>query len=110
MAERTTLGLARNTAITQAIQVPILITVGQYDNFYCDEATGLTCATSAAVKTREAPNFGVRACLSTFVVPNTGHSVGLHIQALDSYNMAHIWLDKYTVNQVNQKDANGCLP
>ncbi len=47
------LGLARNTAITQAIQVPVPSPSGSTDNLYCNEATGLTsCATSAAVKTR----------------------------------------------------------
>lgn len=110
LTERSTLGAARNTTITLAVKVPVLITVGQYDNLYCDEATGLTCASSAAIKTREAANWGAKACLTTYMVVDAGHSSGLHIKARDSYNYAHTWLDNYTINGVNSKDANGCLP
>ncbi|MFB9415878.1 alpha/beta fold hydrolase [Dactylosporangium matsuzakiense] len=107
LTERSSLGAARNPAVTLAITVPVLITVGQYDTFYCDEPSGLTCATSAAVKTREGVNFGPRACLSTYVVLDGGHATGFHIKARDSYNFAHSWVDKYTINPV--KDANGCV-
>jgi hypothetical protein len=68
------------------------------------------CASDAVVKTREGPNFGPRACLSTYAVVDAGHASGLHIKARDSYNFAHSWLDKYTITGVNSKDANGCLP
>jgi pimeloyl-ACP methyl ester carboxylesterase len=105
--ERSSLGAARNPAVTLAITVPVLITVGQYDNLYCDEASGLTCASNAAVKTREAVNFGPHACLSAYVVVDGGHATGFHIKARDSYNFAHSWVDKYTINPV--KDANGCV-
>ena len=105
--ERTSIGAARNPAVTLAITVPVLITVGRYDYLYCDEAPGLTCASNDAVRAREAPNFGPRACLSAYTVVDAGHSTGFHIKARDSYNFAHSWLDKYTINPV--KDANGCV-
>ena len=105
--ERTSIGAARNPAVTLAITVPVLITVGRYDNLYCDEASGLTCASNEAIRVREAPNFGPRACLSAYMVVDGGHSTGFHIKARDSYNFAHTWLDKYTINAV--KDANGCV-
>ena len=62
-----------------------------------------------AVKTREAPNFGARACLKTYVMPNAGHSAALHVKAPELFNYVHAWLDNYTVNYVTAKDANGCL-
>jgi hypothetical protein len=107
LTERSSIGVARNPVITQAIAAPVLITVGRYDNLACDEASGLTCASNAAVKTREAPNFGPRACLSAYTVVDAGHSTGYHIQARDSYNFGDTWIDKYTINAV--KDANGCV-
>ena len=110
LTERSTLAAARNTAVTLAVKVPVLITVGQYDNLYCSEASGLTCATAAAVRTREATNWGPRACLSTYVVADGGHVTGLHIKARDSYNFAHSWLDRYSIPGAVAKDANGCLP
>lgn len=110
LTERTSLPSARNTAITLNVKVPVLIVVGQYDNLQCNEATGLTCASSAAVKTREAANWGAKACLSTYVVVETGHSIGMHYKARESYNAGHAWVDNYTVSGVGSKDANGCLP
>jgi hypothetical protein len=88
----------------------VLLSVGQYDNLYCDEASGLTCASNAAIQAREAPHFGPQACLSAYMVTDAGHAAGLHIKARDSYNFAHSWLDKYTISGVGSKDANGCLP
>jgi pimeloyl-ACP methyl ester carboxylesterase len=105
--ERTSLGAARDPAVIRAVAVPVLITVGRYDYLYCDEAAGLTCASNEAVRAREAPNFGPRACLSAYTVVDAGHSTGFHIKARDSYNFAHSWLDRYTINAV--KDANGCV-
>lgn len=105
--ERSSLGVARNPAITQAIQVPVLLTVGRRDGLNCNEASGLTCASDAAVKTREAPNFTARACLSAYTVVDAGHSSDLHIQARNAYNFADTWIDKYTISPV--KDANGCV-
>ena len=109
LGERSTLGAARNTAVTLNVKVPVLITVGQFDRLYCDEASGLSCADANAVKTREAPNFGARACLKTYVLPNAGHSAALHVKAPELFNYVHSWLDNYTVNYLTAKDANGCL-
>jgi pimeloyl-ACP methyl ester carboxylesterase len=108
--ERSTLAAARTPTITLAIRVPVLISVGQFDVLQCNESTGPSCATPAAVLAREAGNFHARACLKTWVVQDAGHSTNLHIKALEAYNLAHVWLDNYTINGVNQKDANGCLP
>ncbi len=108
--ERTSLSAARASTITHGVHVPTLIAVGQYDNIGCDEASGLTCASAAAVLTREAPNWSATACLHTYVEPRGGHDVNFHIKALDLYNFAASWLDNNTINYANSKDANGCIP
>jgi hypothetical protein len=105
--ERTSIGAARSTAVTLAITVPVLVTVGRYDALYCDEASGLTCASNEGIRAREAPNFGPRACLSGYMVVDAGHATGFHIKSRDSYNFAHSWVDKYTINAV--KDSNCCV-
>jgi hypothetical protein len=106
-AERASIGAARNPAVLQAIKVPVIMVVGQFDALFCDEASGLTCATAAAVKTREGPNFAARACFSTYVVQNAGHAYGLHIKGRDAYNATNNWVDNYTFAAA--KDANGCV-
>lgn len=107
-AERNSVSAARAPAVIAAIKVPVLIVVGQYDALVCNEATGLTCASAAAVKTRELPNFtNPKACLSTYVVLDAGHSYGMHIKARDAYNASHDWVDRYTIT--GTKDTNGCV-
>jgi pimeloyl-ACP methyl ester carboxylesterase len=108
--ERTSLAAARASTITHGVQVPTLLIVGQYDNLLCDTASGLSCDTAAAVMARESGNYSPRACLSAFVVPNSGHDVNLHIKALDAFNYAATWLDNYTINFATRKDSNGCIP
>jgi pimeloyl-ACP methyl ester carboxylesterase len=110
LSERNTLGLARTPTVTRNIQVPVLITVGQFDILQCNESIGVSCANAAAVMARESANFTARACLKAFVVDGAGHSTNYHLKALDSYNFINNWLDYYTINGVGQKDANGCLP
>lgn len=110
LTERQTLATVRASTVTLAITAPVLLSVGMYDTLQCNEATGLTCASGAAIRTREAGYYGPRACLSAFAVPETGHSVNLHLKGQDSYNYVNEWLDRYTVNELAGKDANGCLP
>jgi pimeloyl-ACP methyl ester carboxylesterase len=107
VTERTSIGAARTPAVTQAITVPVIIVVGQYDALFCHEPSGLTCADAAKVKAREAANFGTRACLSTYVVVDAGHAYGLHIKGRDAYNATNNWVDLYTFS--GTKDANGCV-
>jgi pimeloyl-ACP methyl ester carboxylesterase len=109
-SERTTLPAARASTVTHGVSVPTVIAVGQYDSLDCNEASGLTCASSAAVQTREAGNFSPRACLSAYVLTNAGHDTNLHITARNIYNYVDGWLDNYTINYVNQLTTNGCLP
>jgi alpha-beta hydrolase superfamily lysophospholipase len=109
LAERTTLGSARDTKVTLAITVPVLLAVGQSDNLACDVALGLLCDTSAELVSRESAHFSARACLSTYVVPGAGHAYNLHRNARAAYDYGNLWLDKYTATPTH-KDLNGCLP
>lgn len=111
LSERQTLGAVRTSNVTASITVPVALSVGEFDTLQCDAATpGLSCATAAAIKAREASYYGPRACLTAFSVDNTGHSVTLHHKGLDSYNFVHTWLDDNLINKANLKDANGCIP
>ncbi|MBN1172884.1 MAG: alpha/beta fold hydrolase [Micromonosporaceae bacterium] len=107
--ERQTLATVRASAVTLSITVPVILSVGQKDTLQCNESAGLTCASSAAIKAREASYYGPKACLAGYMVTDAGHSVNFHIKARDSYNYVNTWLDDYTINKVSSKDANGCL-
>lgn len=110
LAERQSLAAVRASTVTLGIKVPVLLSVGQKDSLQCDPAQGLLCGTTAEIFARETANYGAKACLTTYASVGSGHSVNLHQKARDSYNYHHSWLDNYTVNGVNSKDANGCLP
>lgn len=108
LAERSTMGAARDASVIRAIQVPILITVGQNDSLDCNEALGLSCADATAVMTREASHYSAKACLSAYVVPDAGHVTNLHRKARAAYDYSNAWLDSHTIDD-SSKDANGCL-
>lgn len=110
LAERSTLAAQRASAVALNIKVPVLLSVGQYDNLQCDEAAGLSCASAAAILARESSYYSAKACLTAYMVIGAGHSVNLQGKARESYNYHHSWLDSYTVNNVASKDSNGCLP
>ena len=107
LVERASVSAARAPAVLAAVRVPVLIVVGQYDALFCDAASGLSCANAAAVLAREQANFGVRACLGTYVVTDAGHTYPMHIKARDAYNYSHDWVDRYTFS--GTKNANGCV-
>lgn len=108
LAERTTLGAARDTAVTHAIRVPILLTVGQNDGLDCNAGLGLSCATATAVLARETAHYSPQACLSAFVVPDAGHATNLHRNAHLAYDYTNDWLDRYTVDAPPSPDAQAC--
>ncbi len=110
-AETGVFSAARASSVMHAIHVPTLVVVGQYDKLDCNEAiAGLSCANAAAVMARESGNFSPTACLQAYVLAGAGHDTDLHIGAGNLFNEAANWVNDYTVNFVNQKDANGCVP
>jgi pimeloyl-ACP methyl ester carboxylesterase len=106
LAERSTLGAARDTLVTHAIRVPILLIVGQNDSLDCNAGLGLSCATATAVLARESAHYSAEACLSAFVVADAGHATNLHRNAHTAYDRTNDWLDRYTVGAPR---SAGCL-
>jgi len=108
LAERTTVGAARDSKVTHAVAVPVLMAVGQQDRLACADNLGLSCANPAALVAREAANFSAKACLSAYVLPGAGHAINLQRNAQQAYAFGNDWLDKYTIDGA-VRDANGCL-
>lgn len=109
-SERQSLIADRAMTLTPNIQVPVLLSVGEYDALQCNTDIGLSCASASDIIARESAYYGAQACLTAYVVSDTGHSVNLHVNARTSYDYHHNWLDSYTVDNVASKDTNGCLP
>lgn len=108
LAERTTVGAARDPHITHAIAVPVLMLVGQTDRLACDPTHGLSCADDTAIINREAPNFSAKTCLTAHVIPDSGHAINLHRNAHVANNRANDWIDTYTVGTAGRRLPNDC--
>lgn len=70
------LGISIATPYTSLIHVPVLIVNGQSDGSLCGLLAS-DCSSRAAFLAQEAPNFSPAACLRTYLLPGSGHSVNL---------------------------------
>jgi hypothetical protein len=70
--------------------------VGQQDFIVCNPSLGpaFSCADSAAVLAREAPDYGPHACLEAYVLASSGHDINLHPSAGDWFAFALSWADR----------------
>lgn len=78
--------------VTGDIAVPVLLAVGQFDALFCDRSH--SCADSQAVLAREAGDFSAQACLEAYVLPGSGHSMNLHVNAGDWFSAALTWSNR----------------
>jgi pimeloyl-ACP methyl ester carboxylesterase len=79
---------------SQAIQVPVLLAVGQDDASFCSDAVGLSCDDSAAVLARESADFSPAAVLEAYVLPLSGHDINLHPNAPLWFAAANDWMSR----------------
>lgn len=77
--------------LSLGIDVPVLLANGTDDTGFC----GLVrdCSTAAALRAGEAPYFSPAAELSVYVLPGSGHSVALAVNAPEYRAATRAWLD-----------------
>lgn len=76
---------------TKNIKVPTLNVVGQYDALFSGPNVKF-CADSASVQEYEAPFYSAEARLETHVIPLSGHSLNLHRNAVEWFEIARQWI------------------
>lgn len=76
---------------SRGINVPVLLTVGEKDAIFCG-ALARDCSSAEALRKGEALYFGRAAELSTYVLPEAGHSLALHKNAADYREATRAWL------------------
>jgi pimeloyl-ACP methyl ester carboxylesterase len=84
------------TSPSQAIDVPVLLAMGEFDATTCGP-DGITC-TVENLLALEAPFYQSAPVLDAYIAPNTGHALTLHYTALDTANFIHSWIDSYVGN------------
>ena len=80
---------------TPAIQVPVLVAVGDDDALFCDAPS----CTAGDTLAREAPYYSTQAKLETYALPGSGHSMNLHSNARQWYDVANDWIGRRACEQ-----------
>ncbi len=92
--------------VSESIHFPVLIGDGQFDQLLC--GIGLSCDNSQALLTREQLFFNSDACLETFILPNSGHDINLHLNSSSWYNFANEWIARRVGININSLPTNPC--
>lgn len=78
-------------ADTARIDVPVLIAMGQDDHILCTANVAAGCSSAAALLRHEAPFYGPRACLESYVLPGAGHDLNLALNASSFFAEVSRW-------------------
>lgn len=92
-AELATLGDATDAAVAAAIDIPVLIVTGEFDNVWCPSG----CDAPDSPARTEASAFISAPVVDTLVLSDAGHVVNLHPNAGEWYSVAGQWLDRLFV-------------
>ena len=76
---------------SRSVKVPCLNVVGQYDALFAGEKVKF-CADSASVHEFESAFYAPDARLETHVIPLSGHSLNLHRNAVEWFEIARQWI------------------
>ncbi len=76
---------------SRGIDVPVLLAVGEKDVVLCG-FLARDCSSAEALRKQEALYFGPAAELSTYVLPEAGHTIGLHKNAGEYREATRAWL------------------
>jgi alpha-beta hydrolase superfamily lysophospholipase len=106
--EAKTLDLARDPRFSRAIQVPVLLVVGEHDDLGCASGAGLSCASGAAILAREQANYSPQACLAAVLLPSAGHDTNLHLNARQWFASAALWADKRVGSSAQRRPIQSC--
>jgi hypothetical protein len=83
---------APSQAISQGIDVPVLVAVGQDDLINCGGTGGADCSSAQTVTAYEAPYFSPAAHLTVLVAPRAGHDISLAPNAPQTNAEIDTWL------------------
>jgi Alpha/beta hydrolase family len=88
------LGFSVVVSLTDLIKVPVLIANGGSDSSLCSTTSG-NCASADAFRAQEAPYFRPAACLQTYLLPGSGHSLNLANDTPRYQAAVRTWADRF---------------
>jgi pimeloyl-ACP methyl ester carboxylesterase len=85
-------GRASEQAVDEAIHVPVLSVIGEFDNIVCPTS----CAAADSPAFRERDHYPNAPSFETYVQPRAGHVVNLHETAGGWFAVARDWLARHS--------------
>lgn len=79
--------------VSLAVNAPVLLAVGSRDWLFCTGLLASDCASAAALAATEAASFSAAACLHTYVLPDSGHSLNLSTRTEEYQDAVLDWAD-----------------
>lgn len=89
-SEPATLSAASQPEIDNAIDVPVLLAMGEHDNLYCPAP----CADAASLVSAERSHYPRAPSFDTLVVSESGHVLNLHRRASDWIGAVKSWISE----------------
>ena len=98
--------LATWAPLSAAIQVPVLVVVGDNDTLFCPDPS---CTASGALDA-EAGFYAPEACPEVVALPETGHNLNLHLSAPVTYDLILEWMDRRVGSDPRVPAPQPCAP
>lgn len=80
---------------TSRIDVPSMVAMGQYDNFFCVGIHLQNCDNSLGLQASERPFYSSAAQMEAYVLPGAGHNMNLERNAAEWYESAANWFARW---------------
>lgn len=83
-------GVFPTLAVSQQVDVPTLITIGDFDDLFCDPPS---CTASGTID-NETDSYGPGSCAELLIMPHAGHVLNLHRNAPVYFEAVREWADR----------------
>ncbi len=78
---------------SKVVKVPLIMMLGRFDNFFCNEEGG--CVDPASYVKKEQSYYSPEACIKVSFVPDSGHDINLHRNSHVAFSRMLEWSDQH---------------
>lgn len=93
----------KSSTISTQIHVPVLVALGQFDNFSCGTGSAVDCNSLDSLQSHESNWYSPDAQLQTFILNNAGHDINLQTPAPQWFSVAVQWANQFVGSGQNHQ-------
>lgn len=93
----------KSSTVSTQIHVPVLVALGEFDNFSCGTGSAVDCSSLDSLQSYESNWYSPDASLQTFILNNAGHDINLQTNAPEWYSAAVQWANRFVGSGQNQQ-------